>query len=82
MALAYGECALVQFDTAFLKKLNNKEKKEFVYFKEDSKEILNLLYKLSALFKIERDIGTWYECGYLNADHGEMIREEIKNILG
>lgn len=50
--------------------------------KDDTKEIIHLLYNLSNLYKIERDIGVWYEHGYLNADHGEMIRAEIKNILG
>jgi len=82
LALAYGECALLQFDLAFLKKMRSKEEKEFVYLKNDSKEILSLLFKLSTLMKIERDIGTWYEHGYLNAEHGEMIRAEIKDTLG
>ena len=31
--------------------------------------------------KIQSDIGTWYENGYLTSDQGEMIRNEIKNIL-
>merc|ERR1712130_501597 len=81
LAVAYGECALLQFDIAFLKKIQSKETKEFVFLKNDSKEIINLFFKLSTLIKIERDIGTWYEHGYLNADHGEMIRAEIKDTL-
>ena len=32
--------------------------------------------------RINEDIGTWYENGYLKADHGEMIRAEIKSLLG
>lgn len=40
------------------------------------------MFQLSNLVKIEKDIGMWYEHGYFNADHGEMIRAEIKNIIG
>lgn len=82
LALAYGELAINHFDNQFLKRMHSKETKEFVKFKDDTKELIHLLYKLSNLYKIEKDIGTWYEHGYLNADHGEMIRAEIKNILG
>ena len=39
------------------------------------------MFKLNALIKIQKDIGTWYEDGYLNADHGELIRSEIKLLL-
>lgn len=81
MALAYGQCAMIQIDCAFLKALESKEKKEFVFMKKDSKDCMNIFFKLSALFKIQQDIGTWYEHGYLTADHGEMIRAEIKNLL-
>lgn len=65
-----------------MKKMQSKEKKEFFVLKNDSKECLEIFFKLSNLWKIEKDIGTWYEHGYLNAEHGEMIREEIKNQLG
>jgi len=65
-----------------MRKINAREKKEFIVMKPDSKEILNILFNLSALTRIEKDIGTWYEHGYLNADQGAMIRAEIKNLLG
>lgn len=73
---------MLQFDIALFKKMNSKEKKEFVVLKKDSQEIFHHLFHLSALTKIEKDIGTWYEHGYLNADHGEMIRAEIKSTIG
>jgi hypothetical protein len=49
--------------------------------KKDSKELLKLLFRLSTLFKIQKDIGTWYENGYFTSDHGELIREGIKDCL-
>lgn len=50
--------------------------------KEDSKELLTLIYNLAALSRIERDLTSWLEHGYFTYDHVEMIRNEIKNILG
>lgn len=81
LALAYGEQSMVLFDIIFLKKLDVQEKKYFNQVKADTKESLLLLFRLSTLQNIMKDIGTWYENGYLTADHGDMIREEIKNIL-
>jgi hypothetical protein len=49
--------------------------------KDDSKEVVLLLYKLSALYTIEKNIADWYENGYFTAEHGAMIRAEIKVIL-
>ena len=65
-----------------MKKINTREQKEFVYLKKDSKALLNLLFKLSTLHKIERDLATWLEHGYFTYDHVEMIRNEIKETLG
>lgn len=72
---------MVLFDIIFLKKLENQEKKYFNHVKTDTKDALLLLFRLSTLEKIMKDIGTWYEHGYLTVEHGDMIREEIKNIL-
>lgn len=50
--------------------------------KQDTKTVINIFFKLNALFKIQKDIGTWYESNYFTSDHGDMIREEIKVLLG
>lgn len=39
LAMAYGECAMLHFDLQFLKKVDQKEKKENLSFKKDSKEL-------------------------------------------
>ena len=39
------------------------------------------MFQLSTLFKIQKDIGAYYEFGYFTADHGKLIRNEIKSIL-
>lgn len=49
---------------------------------EDSKELAILLYNLCALTRIERDLTSWLEHEYFTYDHIEMIRNEIKIILG
>ena len=79
--MSYAETSQFQFDQAFMKKIESKEKKEFVFLKKDSKEILDHLIKLSALNKIQKNLADYYENQYLTADHGDMIREEIKRIL-
>ena len=68
MALAYGELCQVIFDASFLKKFELREKKDFIILKNDTKEICLNLFRLSTLMKIQRDIGTWYENGYLTSD--------------
>lgn len=81
--MAYGECAILQFDRVFMKMVESWEKKEyFISLKKDSKELMDLLFKLSTLTKIEKDLVSWLEHGYFIYDHVEMIRSEIKNILG
>lgn len=82
LAMAYGECAMLQFDLIFMKKIDTMHKKEHASLKKDSKELLYLLFNLSTLTKIERDLTTWLEHAYFTYDHVEMIRNEIKNILG
>jgi len=64
-----------------MKKVDSKEKKEFVYLKKDSKDILDHLIKLSALTKIQKNMADYYENQYLTSDHGDMIKDEIKRIL-
>jgi len=81
LAKAYGEYALLYNDIMFIKKLQNKEVKYNSKLKDDSKEVMNLLFQLSHLTRIQRDLGTWYENGYLSSDHGDMIREHIQKIL-
>jgi K+-sensing histidine kinase KdpD len=81
LAMAYGECAMLHFDTQFLKRLDQKEKKENYKMKEDSKELLTHLYNLATLTRIEKDLVTWLEHSYFTYDHVEMIRNEIKNIF-
>ena len=81
LAMAFGECAILQFDLQFMKKIEQKEKKEFVFLKKDSKELLKLFFNLSTLTKIEKDLSPWLEHGYFSYDHVEMIRNEIKSIL-
>lgn len=80
--MAYGECAMLQFDLLFMKKIESKEKKEFVFLKPDSKELLTLLFNLATLTRIERDLTPWLEHGFFTYDHVEMIRNEIKETLG
>lgn len=71
----------IYFDAIFINKLESRETKYLLTLKDDSKEILNLMFRLSALYTIEKNIADWYENGYLNAEHGAMIRDEIKVIL-
>ena len=82
LAMAYGECAILQFDRVFINQVTSLEKKQFFFLKKDSTELIELLYKLSSLTKIENDLVTWLEHGYFNYDQVEMIRSEIKRILG
>jgi hypothetical protein len=51
-----------------LKKIDSKAKKEFVYLKEDTKTIFETLFKLSAVYKIVQDLGSWFEHGYINSE--------------
>ena len=62
--------------------MEGKERRELFALKKDSKELLTHLFNLSALTRIERDLTPWLEHGYFTYDHVEMIRNEIKNILG
>ena len=81
LALAYGEYAQTHFDTTLLKKIESREKKDFVFLKTDTKRICEILCKLSALFKIQRDFASWLEHGYFTTDHCQMIRGELKRLL-
>lgn len=73
---------MLQFDSIFIKKIHQREKKEHIVMTEDSKELATLLYNLCALTRIERDLTSWLEHEYFTYDHIEMIRNEIKIILG
>jgi hypothetical protein len=66
LGIAFAEYICVLLDYRFISQLKD--------LKPDSIEIFTLLYKLSALCKIERDIGAWYEHGYLSASQGANIR--------
>lgn len=82
LALAYGEYTLVHFDCIFLSKIQSKEKKDLsIVLKPDTKEIFNLLFQMSTLHKITKDMGQWFEYGYFTPEQGDMIREHIKLVL-
>jgi len=70
LALAYGEYAMVMMDSVFVNKIVNRENKYLMFLKDDSKEIITLLYTLSSLTKLQNHIGDFYENGYFSADHG------------
>lgn len=81
LALAYGDYISFLFDANLLKKMENRETKDFRQFKPGTKEAIMLLFRLSTLHKIQKDLASWYENDYLTPDHGEMVRDEIKAIL-
>jgi len=51
-----------------MKKIDSKARKEFVYLKEDSKIIFDTLFKLSAVYMIIKDFGSWFEHGYITSE--------------
>lgn len=52
MALAYGEYAQILMDTTFINKISDREGKYLIFLKDDSKEILLILFKLNALCRL------------------------------
>ena len=52
LALAYGECAMLQLDLAFLKSMEQTEKRSHQTLKKDSKTIIDLMSKLATLIRI------------------------------
>ena len=52
LALAYGDYAQVLMDTNFINKISGRESKYLIFLKDDSKEILSLLFRLSALHRL------------------------------
>ena len=44
------------------------------WFKNDTKIIYETLFKLSAVHKILKDLGTWFEFGYLSSEQADMLR--------
>ena len=64
-----------------MKKFDSREKKEFCFFKNDTKEVCQLLFELSSLMKISKDFGSFYEFGFLNNEQGKLIKNEIKENL-
>lgn len=81
LALSYGDYSQVMMDTIFINKISGRESKYLIFLKDDSKEILNLLFRLSALHRLQRNIGDFFEYGYFTPEHGAMIRSEIKVAL-
>jgi hypothetical protein len=59
-----------------LKKLQTGEAKS----NEDTKECMNLLFKLHCLTRIEADLGTFRDGDYLTSEHGEWVKESILEI--
>lgn len=81
LSMAYGDYVQVLFDSNFLKKIQSREKKEFIFLKQDTKIICETLAKLSALYKITKDFTSWLEFGYFTTEHTQMIRKETKRLL-
>lgn len=81
LALAYGDYSQVMLDTIFINKINVRENKYLIFLKDDSKEILNLLFRLSALNRLWNSLQDFYEHGYFTHEHGVMIKAEIKVTL-
>lgn len=81
LALAYGDYVQVLLDSNFLKKIEARERKEFITLKPDTKKAFELLFQLSSLHKIERNMCDWLESGYFEKEHVEMIRDQIQVIL-
>ena len=48
--------------------------------KPDTKAVVDLLFKISALHRISRDFSAWLEHGYFDASHCKMVREELKRL--
>ena len=44
---------------------------------EDTKEVMNLLFRLDALSRIKKGLSTWLEGGYFDGTHVAIIREGI-----
>lgn len=40
-----------------------------------------MLFQISALHRISRDLGSWLEHGYFSPDHCNMVRSELKKLL-
>ena len=74
LALAYGDHTQTLFGANFLKKIQARETKEFVILKNDTKIIYETLFKLSAVHKILKDLGSWFEFGYLSSEQADMLR--------
>lgn len=68
-------------DTIFINKISGRESKYLIFLKDDSKEIFNLMFRLSALHRLMKNIGDFYEYGYFTPEHGAMIKCEIKETL-
>lgn len=68
LALAYGEYLLLHYDINFFKKIHTNEVKYFSVIKDDSKQIMNLMFKLSHLTRMEKSLVTYFEDGYFTSD--------------
>jgi len=68
-------------DTIFINKIKVREGKYLIFLKDDSKEALNLLFRLSSLQRLLKNISDFYEHGYFTSEHGNMIKSEIKETL-
>jgi len=75
LARAYGDLMVVQDFKDYAEKINSKTQNQ------DTIEGFNLLFKLDALTRINQNIGTWLEVNYLNGDHAQFVRKQIKQCL-
>ncbi|CDW72715.1 peroxisomal acyl-coenzyme a oxidase 3 [Stylonychia lemnae] len=75
LARAYGDLMVVSDFKEQAEKISIQTKNA------DTIEGFNLLFKLDALTRINQNIGTWLEVNYLNADHAQSVRKQIKSCL-
>ncbi len=61
LAKAYGELVMVKEFSLAANKVTGPN--------EDTVECMQLLFRLFALTRLNANIGTWLEVGYLTADH-------------
>ena len=47
----------------------------------DTTESFDLLFKLDALTRLNTNLSTWLEVNYINGDHSQFVRNQIKVCL-
>ncbi len=75
LAFSYGDLLIIRFTIERLRLLN--DGKTDIGANADSKEILNLLFRLDALTRIFKGMSVWLEAEFLDGSHIQMVREGI-----